>query len=253
MSEYAIYVDDSGHPDDQPFVVVAGFLSTELGWAEFELEWNQTLALNCLGTVFHMTDFMTVKRKVSDRSQVLNMLVEVIRRHTLACFTGAVDVAAYKRVNDEYALQECLGAPLALAARGVALEMNKWKKQYLKEGDVLRLFAEEGSKHRGDMEEVFKRDRLPPPSSVKKSVPAVQPADMLAWEMFTFLRTHKPLRRVRRLIGDKETFGSMFNENDLRRTCTEMVPPVMLRSQINPGDTISFHTSRKRHRRRTII
>jgi hypothetical protein len=252
VSEYRLYIDDSGHPDDQPFVVVAGFVSTAEKWAAFETAWPATLRSLGLKTVFHMTDFMTQKRKVKERSAILETIRGVIAGHTLAQFTGAVDIHGYRRVNDEYALEECLGAPLALAARGMALDLNRWKVGHLGPADTLLLFAEEGSKHRGDLAAVFERDRLPAPTTVKKSVACVQPADILAWSMFDYLRTGKPLRRVQRLIGGQDTFGSMFREDDLRRTVAEMIPRIMLRSELTPAATISFHTTPKRPRKRTI-
>jgi len=70
--------------------------------------------------------------------------------------------------------------------------------------------------------------------------------------MFDYRRTGKPLRRVQRLIGGQETFGSMFTEADLRGTVAAVVPRIMLRSELAPGATISFHTTPKRPRKRTI-
>ena len=37
MTEYALYIDDGGHPADRPFLVAAGFLSRkEKKWKAFE-------------------------------------------------------------------------------------------------------------------------------------------------------------------------------------------------------------------------
>jgi len=44
------------------------------------------------------------------------------------------------------------------------------------------------------MEEAFKRDGLPVPQKVSKKRPCVQPADMLAWELFRYDRL-RPARR----------------------------------------------------------
>lgn len=252
MSNYELYIDDSGHPDNQRYVVVAGFLSTAEKWAEFRTEWPATLISLGLGTVFHMTDFMTQRRKVKERSAIFTALRAVIAKHTLVQFTGAVEMAGYRRVNEEYAFEECIGTPLALAARGLSLELNKWKAGRFGSDDTLHLFAEEGSKHRGDLAAVFERDHLPTPTAVKKSEPCVQPADMLAWEMFTHLHTRKPLRRVYRLIGDRDTFGSMFTEKDIRDTVAAVVPRVIPRAELEPGAKISFHTTPKRPRKRSI-
>ena len=43
MTEYAIYLDGSGHPSDQPRVVAAGFLASEEQWLRFEPKWLAAL------------------------------------------------------------------------------------------------------------------------------------------------------------------------------------------------------------------
>lgn len=251
MADYALYMDDSGHPDNQPFVVAAGFVATEQHWLAFEPEWNGVLDQYGFTEAFHMTDFMSRERSTKRRSAIIDDLTAVIRRHTQASFTGAVDVTAYRKINEEYALEECLGTPFAIASRGMAKEMRGWKEQNLATGDHFLLFAESGTKHRGDMAEVFRRDRLPEPHNVPKSMPAVQPADMLAWEMFNHLKTGKQYRRVQRLIGDGATYGALFSEQDLKATCVAARVP--LRSEMPPdAPPIVFHSALKRPRRRTI-
>jgi hypothetical protein len=255
MTDYALYIDDSGHPDDQAFVVAAGFIATEKEWLEFEPAWKMVLRNVGLSEPFHMTDFMAEKRSTKDRSSILRKLRQVIALHTRACFAGGIEIAGYKKVNDQYALQESLGAPYALAARILAIQMNKWRGRNLTQEDHLLLFAEEGTKHRGDMIEVFKRDQLPEPISIKKSLAAVQPADMLAWEMFQFLRGSKDSenrKRIQHLTKRQKQFGLVWYEKDLVKTCVKTDPPVMLRSQLSPNAQILFHSSPKKKRVRTI-
>lgn len=252
MPDYALYIDDSGHPDNTRYVVVAGFVSTVEDWLQFEPKWNDALIRNCLGRVFHMTDFMAESRTVKERSRILQELASIINSHTRASFVGAVDVAAYRRVNEEYALEECLGAPYALAARALAIEMNEWMKPNMSTEDKLLLLAEDGTKHRGDMEQVFLRDKLPAPQRVPKSMAAVQPADMLAWETYNSLSRGRQLRRVRRLLGDHTQFGKIFREGDLRATCLTPGANVLLRSTVPPEALIAFHSTPKRKRKRTI-
>jgi hypothetical protein len=250
MANFALYIDDSGHPDNQPFVVAAGFVSTEQQWTTFEPLWKDALSRHRIIEPFHMTDFMRERRPIKERSLILQNLANIITNHAHAAFTGAVDMNAYRLINEEYALQECLGAPYALASRGLAIGLNQWRSKYLDPTDQLQLFTESGAKHRGDMLEVFKRDRLPEPQSVPKSLAFVQPADMLAWEMFNFLRTKKQPRRVLRLIGGNVQFGSLFGVSDLRETC--VTADVPLRSTLRPGDTFSFASNRKRLRKKSI-
>jgi hypothetical protein len=258
MTEHALYLDDGGHPDDQPFLVVAGYVATESQWLAFEPKWRDTLTRFKLGTEFHMTDFMRQRRRYTALKfdQILGTLAAVIKAHTLRPFVCAIDIAAYKRVNDELALEECHGAPYALTARSLARDLRLWQSQNFQAKDRLLSFVEEGTKHYGDLEQVFKRDRLPIPTKVPKSMPQVQPADVLAWEAFNWLRAgsslqmEKNLDRLTRPIRKKQNFGGILYEADLRRICADT--DVYLRSTLNPGDTIAFHSERKRKRKRTI-
>jgi hypothetical protein len=237
-------------------VVVAGYVATEAQWLAFEPEWRSTLARFKLGNEFHMTDFMSQRYSSLKRDQILSALASVIRANTLRPFVCAIDIAAYKRVNDELALEECHGAPFAIAARGLAKELKEWRAETLQPDDQLLTFVEEGTKHYGQMEQVFKRDRIPVPNRVPKAMPQVQPCDILAWEAFNYLRSGSPARLGKNLyrlvhsICEKQELGGVFYEADLRSICakTDVYP----RSTLGKGDTIRFHSERKRVRNRTI-
>lgn len=255
MTEYALYLDDGGHPSDQPFVVVAGYVASESQWLAFEPLWRKTLKQFDLGDVFHMTDFMCRCYSALKRDQILGSLASVVNNQAIRPFACAVDMAAYKRVNDELTLEECHGAPYGLVVRSLARDIHLWQRK-LSLGDRLLTFVEEGTKHFGEMEQVLKRDRIPVPIRVPKSLPRVQPADVLAWEMFHWLKLGNPKRmgknldRLTRPIRQQQNFGGMIYEHDLRRICTDTkVPP---RSIMTTGSTIAFHSERKRKRKRTI-
>ncbi len=258
MSEYALYLDDGGHPDDQPFLVVAGYVAAEPQWLAFEPQWRHALARFDLGPEFHMTDFMANRRRYSTLKvdQILFTLAEITKRSTAHLFVAAVDIAAYKRVNEEFTLEECHGAPYAITTRTLARSLNLWRSESLGGEDRLLVFVEEGTKHYGDLEQVFKRDGLPLPSRVPKAMPQVQPADILAWETFNWLRAGSPsnvgknLKRLTYATRKKEEIGGMIYETDLRRICRETEVPS--RASMGPGDTIAFHSERKRKRKRTI-
>jgi len=258
MAEFVLYLDDGGHPDDQPFLVVAGYVASEAQWLAFEPEWRNALARFNLGTEFHMTDFMAERRKYSaiKLDQILFTLASIIKRNTAHLFVAAVALAAYKRVNEEFTLEECHGAPYAITSRTLARNLNIWQAANLVAEDSLLIFVEEGTKHYGDLEQVFKRDQLPHPARVAKKVPQVQPADILAWETFNWLRAGSPeqpsknLKRLTFPTRKRETIEGMIYEADLRRICGDTAVP--LRASMNPGDTIAFHSDRKRKRKRTI-
>jgi hypothetical protein len=258
MAEYALYLDDGGHPDDQPTVVVAGYVASEKQWLDFEPQWLRTLDRFGLGAIFHMTDFMHDRSySTLKRDQVLSSLAGVTNRYAIRPFVEAIDMRAYKTVNDEFALEECHGAPYALVARGIARSFHIWESENLHAADSVIVFVEQGTKHYGDLEQVFQRDGMPPPVRVPKSTPQVQPSDILAWETFNQVKRgngevqfSKNLDRLTRAIRKKENLGGMFYEADLRRLCadTNTYP----RATISANDSIAFHTNTKRKRKRTI-
>ncbi len=253
MSEYRVYLDDSGHPNDQPYVIVAGFLSTEERWLTFEQAWEPLLIRHNLGTVFHMVDFEASKRTRREKGRILEDLTTVINNHVQTALSAAVDMHGYRRVNEFYALEEGIGTPYAVAARAVARGINSWKQRFFDQCDRLSVFIEEGTKHRGDMEEAFRRDKLPVPRTVPKRHARVQPADMLAWEVFHFIRYNDYRRSLVNLLKEKlpciELEG-IFRERNLIKTCKAANIP--LRASMSPNTQFVYHSSPKRIRRRTI-
>jgi hypothetical protein len=97
MTESAIYLDDSGHPSNQPRVVVAGFLASEKQWLEFDRKWKAALEKHGLGEAFHMTDFESSNR--NDRAVVLENLTSIVVEHAQSSFSCLVDMAAYKKLT----------------------------------------------------------------------------------------------------------------------------------------------------------
>lgn len=251
MPDYAIYLDDSGHPSDKPYVVVAGFLASEDQWIAFETRWKAALGKYRLGEAFHMTDFEASKR--TDRGAVLEHLTSVIIENTRSSFSCIVDMAAYKKINDIYALEEAIGTPYALVTRGVARNINIWKKAYLQPGDRVSMFVEHGAKHFGDMEEAFRRDGLQVPQRMPKTNLRVQPGDMLAWEMFHY-DAIRPARRslLNLLKGDllPDNHGK-FLESNILESC-RMLEIIRLRKDLPPDTIHVFESSPNRPRKRTI-
>lgn len=260
MAEFALYLDDGGHPDDQPYLAVAGYVATESDWQAFEPQWKAAIA-NIPGVDvakgFHMTDFMRERMTSFKRDLILSALATITKNRTIRPFVCACDIDAWKRVNREFALEECHGAPFAIAMRGLQKELRQWEAENLGPNDQLLTFVEEGTKHIGQMQQILKRDGIPIPVPVPKTMPQVQPADILAWEAFNWMRSGKPearmgknLNRLTRAIRKKQWFGAIFYESDLRDLCRET--NVNKRADLRPGDTIRFHNERKRVRQRTI-
>lgn len=249
MTEYAIYLDDGGHPADQPYVIAAGFLSTKEGWLAFESEWKAALRKHAVGDVFHMTDFHG-KRTKREEGKVLEDLTGITVRHAQAAFSVIVEMKAYRKVNELYPLEECIGTPYAIAARTVAKGINVWKSKFYRPEDTLQVFVESGTKHTGDMEEAFRRDHLPVPQKIPKAHTAAQPCDLLAWEVLQMSKHHDKLRSLFNLISVPFLFEGIMREKNLMHALTEVKIP--LRTAMPDGVQYVYGTSPKRTRKRTI-
>ena len=252
MIEYSIYLDDSGHPSDQARVVTAGFLASEKQWLEFEPRWLAALEQHKLGKVFHMTDFESSNRP--DRGRVLEHLTSIICENTETSFSCYVDMDAYRKINDIYALEEALGTPYALAVRGLVKNVHFWEGKYLLPEHHISIFVEEGTKHFGDMEEVFRRDGLPVPQKVPKQHPRVQPGDLLAWELFHYNDFRPARRSMVNLIKRPKVLLSnhgKFVEDNILEACRK-IKELRLRKDLPPGTKHVYHTTPKRLRKRTI-
>jgi hypothetical protein len=250
VSKYAVYLDDSGHPADQPCVIAAGFLSSEQGWLAFEAEWKAALKKHKIGDVFHMADFHGKWTK-REEGQVLQDLTEIITKHVQAAFSVIVDMKAYRWVNELYPLEECIGTPYAIAARTVAKGINEWKAKFYKQEDSLQVLVEAGTKHMGDMEEAFRRDHLPVPQKVPKAHTQAQPCDLFAWEVFHSTKYNDRRRSLFNLISKVPfLFEGIMRERNLMHIIREVKIP--LRTAMPDNVQVVFGTAPKRPRRRTI-
>jgi hypothetical protein len=256
MTEYAAYFDDSGHPDDQEAVVVAGFIASEHEWLLFEREWHEILDREGMES-FHMTDFE--KSKVwppHKKEAVLRRLIDTIRVRTVKSISSGVFMSDYRQINEQRAFEETVGTPYALAGRTVTKALNDWKSS-LASDDKLLVFFEDGTKHKGDFIDAMKRDELPCPAFLKKrEATPLQAADLLAWEVFHAFKTKQPRPSLRRLVRDVSAENldhGFFGIEALERLCVHPDAKVPLRSELAPGTVIVHHSSPKKHRKRTII
>jgi hypothetical protein len=184
MTGYSIYLDDAGHPADQPYLVVGGFIAREDRWIAFESAWKEILRIRQIDFPFHATDFFSKYKNDPKLAYIVADLVRVITNHVEASFSVALDIDCYKEFNRELRLEEVVGAPYALAMRGLRESVEEWQKIVGPRSPLL-YFVESGTLHRGDMMDCLQdRDGVNPPIPVPKSHVACQAADLYAYSMF---------------------------------------------------------------------
>jgi hypothetical protein len=253
MTGYSLYLDAAGHPSDQPHVVVAGFITSETAWLAFEPEWKEALRRNGLGPVFHMTDFEREFRDAPNHDDILRDLILVISNHTRASIASCVPMDDYRNVNSHYILEEGLGKPYALAARGAHMNACLWQGKYGRPGKILT-FVESGTLHEGDMRKCFNRDGYDEPVPVPKEHPATQAADLLAWEVANQKKTGIT-RPTLQFIGDTFFYphrhrAGTFSKRYMRQRAESL--GVLRRKDIPKDMPIVFHTEPRNPRKRQI-
>src|SRR4029077_12645347 len=112
-SAFTAYFDASGHPSDQPFVVVSGYVANYLQWQGFGKAWAHTHNKFNVDLPFHMADFMARKKdgarrkdyKKLDDTQAEDFLVglaSVQEVYMLLRVSCIVDMGIYQNINDVF-------------------------------------------------------------------------------------------------------------------------------------------------------
>lgn len=180
----SVYLDDSGHPVDKPFLVLGGLVSTEARWIEFERPWREVLKERKISFPFHATDFFSDRAKDPKLKHIVSDLVRVISNHVEAAFSVGLEMAAYKAANRVRRLEEFSGAPIAMISRSLREEINKWRNA-IRDKSPLLYFIEEGTYQRGDIEQCWRLlDKQNPPVPVSKKHPSAQAADLYAFSVY---------------------------------------------------------------------
>ena len=198
---FVAYFDDSGHPDDQDVVLVAGWVGRVEQWVLWEKGWRAVLSdFKIRSGVFHMTDFEAAPRckdsnneyahlTASERRRLRSRLVNQIGTRCRHSFCTMAPMHDYKEVNELYYLEEWLGKPYSIAALGIVQKLKAWKDRFAPD-DCLEVVFEDGTKHRGDLKKVFNQFGYDEPIfRDKKEVAPLQAADLLAWENFHQFKT----------------------------------------------------------------
>src|SRR5450631_1240772 len=95
---YIGYFDDSGHPDDQMTVVVAGFIATEDQWRLFERDWRNILDPFGID-IFHMTDVEASNRwSRIEKDLIVERLVRTITTRAQYHISEIVLMDDYKEI-----------------------------------------------------------------------------------------------------------------------------------------------------------
>jgi hypothetical protein len=106
ISAFTGYFDDSGHPDDQPVVIVAGHIATVEQWLILEREWGEVMGIGLDGKprIFHMADLSE-----KERAEIVPKLISIIIRRVRKQLSITIPMDVYLEVNDLYPVEEWHG------------------------------------------------------------------------------------------------------------------------------------------------
>jgi hypothetical protein len=256
MAKYSAYFDESGHPDDSDWVIVAGAIAHDTQWIHLEREWKEVLAP--LGTsTFHTVDFG--KRRppfdLSDNkaNELLSRLVGIIVRRVEITIATAVRMDQYRAMNERYLLREYFGFPYPQAARSCLAYVETWAEKYSVPYRDIKCFFEDGAKDKGHLLWMADRDNFDIPDFEKKTeIVSLQVGDFLAWLHNRMLR-HVPDDAIRYTsaaarLEDKANswFGADFSDPD----ATAALHGIPAR---DPGKQYACQIVKKDGRRRALI
>jgi hypothetical protein len=195
MAFFTACFDAAGHPADQPFVVVAGYISNYMQWKSFDQMWEKTHSIAGVNLPFHMADFNasrgSAKNKIrQDYSKLSDIehadfiirLTAIQQMHMLFAVSAVVNISDYMTVNTVLDLRNIV-PPYALAARLCIAKLNEWRSKYIGGAPIETIF-EAGDFERGKFIDLMRVEGLPAPIfEGKKDFPGLQAADHLAWEL----------------------------------------------------------------------
>jgi hypothetical protein len=252
------YFDDGGHPDNEEVVLVAGWIGTEEQWSLFEKEWKKALADAGIPEErgFHATDFESPRCKdysgwtKHQKDCFRDRLINLACTRTRMSFATLIPMYDYKMVNEEVALEECIGKPYAVAGRIIGKQLNEWRAEYNKTNVSIVTVFENGTKHKGDLMDLLARDGFDPPVfREKQAAVPLQAADLLAWEYFNGFKTGRIRPSLNRIFEHPNQRGIYTAENMLRTCEIAKAPP---RHMVGEGSEIVFANLQKKLRTRSI-
>jgi hypothetical protein len=115
LSPFTAYFDASGHPSDQPFVVVAGYVANYAQWGLFNRAWEHFHGKAGIELPFHMADFEARARtdykkwpkNDPEAQDFLLNLCTAQQSYTLLHVACIVDMGQYKDINDVLCCKPC--------------------------------------------------------------------------------------------------------------------------------------------------
>jgi hypothetical protein len=199
LSAYTAYFDASGHPSDQPFVVVAGYVANIHQWKFFNRMWESIHKEYDIALPFHATDFYARAKQYEHLPEgnetgkphdFITSLATAQQIYTLLHVSCVVDMGVYNDIADVFLIQTMVPA-FALGARVCVALIQDWQKSFGVEHPIECVF-EDGDFGKGKFIDLMRVERMPAPIFKDKgNFPGLQAADHIAWESSSHLKRER--------------------------------------------------------------
>ncbi len=191
--------DASGKEEDQPVLVVAGFISSAKDWKDFDSVWRKRLSQEGLDW-FHAVDFFQgvgdfepFKRDKRRKEKLLADLVDIIKSHVYRKFGSIVVINDFLNLSRDLRTKFSFTA-YVLAGRTVAKKISDWCSEAHISNPVSLIF-EEGDIGKGKLIARLTKDGYPTPEfrwkkdqqtplGLMPGYTPLQAADLYAYELF---------------------------------------------------------------------
>jgi hypothetical protein len=209
------YFDESGSHDDSPVLCVAGYIMEAEEAKRFGSEWRAVLEPHGL-SAFHMVDCAHGNEEFADipkptRIEIATQCIALVNRYAWAGLGASISAAEYAELMPEH---PNLGGAYNFLLWNCLFGVRHWLDVTKWEHDVAYFF-EAGHKHQGEANRIMDLAFRDPAARAqlhhaghafvdKKKSPAIQAADLFAWQLAT---DHK--RRMRDL-GRRKDFEALL-------------------------------------------
>jgi hypothetical protein len=223
MAIFTAYFDAGGHPSDQPFVVVSGYVANSLQWQVLNGNWLETHRRFDVPIPFHATDFMHGTKPYDkwekggkEANAFLTSLCLAQQLSMLVSISCIVDMGDFRGMNEVLQLDTILPA-FALGARFCVELLEIWQRNHEIDCPIECIF-EDGDFGRGKFIDLMRVEHMPPPIfKDKKDFPGLQAADHLAWEQGNQLKRE---RKAGESLPFNESFSRLLSIPHIHRMTT---------------------------------
>jgi hypothetical protein len=233
------YADDANKTDQHEYIHVAAFVALTEQWeSNFSVNWRLRLARAGLDA-FHANKFFNgappyqtwnKPERAGERKNLLSDLVEIIGQGSLFSFISVVHVPSWRKLNEEFCLEERCLRPYPLAGRTIVRLARNWWQARGRDPKEVKYIFDQGFEDWGMLCDRLKVDLdiLPIPGDHRILRP-LQAADWLAYESGKEAPQYnneadrkRPTRQsFIKLMNLGKVQPTLYHEKDLRKLCLD--------------------------------